>query len=146
MTETPLDAMIARAEARVPLLEPTAAREEMLAGATLVDTRSLDARSRDGVIPGSIHIPRTVLEWRLNPGGASQTPWVPVGGRVVVLCDHGCSSVLAAASLLDLGWDAAHVVGGYERWQQDGLPWQPAADGPLADGELPGMRPPESPA
>lgn len=145
MTGTPLDALVARAEARVDLLEPSEALAAVGEGAVLVDTRSLDARARDGVVPGSIHIPRTVLEWRLNPGGDSRTPWIPDGARVLVLCDHGCSSVLAAASLLDLGWNAGHVVGGYERWRRDGLPCQPARDAPLAEGERPGMRPPDQP-
>jgi rhodanese-related sulfurtransferase len=95
------------------------------------------------VIPGSIHIPRTVLEWRLDP----ESPWrnSHVGGLdrpIVILCDHGYSSSLAAATLVDLGFDAADVIGGFEAWQRQGLPVRPQT----RHREWParaGMEPPE---
>lgn len=121
---------------------PGEASEAARGGAVLVDIRSLDARARDGVLPGSVHIPLTVLHWRLDPDGANRTPHVPVGRRIVLLCDHGCSSLLAAASLVEMGLDATDVIGGVEGWRAAGLPVVPAVDAPLAPGELPGMRPP----
>lgn len=114
----------------------------MRGGAFLVDTRSSDARRRVGVVPGAVHIPRTVLEWRLEPGGRNRSPEAPEpGARVIVLCDHGYSSVLAAASLAELGYDAADVVGGFEAWAAAGLPVSAARD--AADDVLPGMSPPD---
>lgn len=110
--------------------------------AVIVDIRAADARERDGIVPGSLHIPRTVLEWRLDPDSAWRNPHVAgTTRRVLLLCDHGWSSSLAAAGLVELGYaDATDVVGGIEAWQAAGLPLVPFAEPALAPGELPGMR------
>ena len=63
------------------------------------DVRSSEARARQGVIAASLHVPATVLLWRLEPGGAWRSPHVPEGARVVVVCDHGCASLLLAGQL-----------------------------------------------
>ncbi len=100
--------------------------------------------ARDGVVPGSIHLPRTVLEWRVDPSSPWRNPHV--GGRdrsLIVMCDHGYSSVLAAATLPELGFErAADVRGGLEARRQAGLPVRDDDSAPLAPGELQGMRPP----
>jgi rhodanese-related sulfurtransferase len=116
--------VVAQAAARIERLEPEAARAAMAEGAVLVDVRSDSARERDGFVPGSLHVPRTVLEWRLDPESAWRSPHAPgLEERVIVLCDHGFSSVLAAASLVDLGFErAGDVVGGFEAWRRAGLP------------------------
>ncbi|MGL6280493.1 MAG: rhodanese-like domain-containing protein [Gaiella sp.] len=134
--------MLERASRVVKRLTPPEARAAVDRGAVLVDIRSVDARARDGVVPGSVHVPLTVLQWRLEPGGAYATPHVDPRRAVVLLCDHGCSSLLAAASLVELGLDAADVIGGIQAWREAGLPLEPATDAPLAPGELAGMRPP----
>ena len=94
-------------------------------------------------MPGSLHLPRTVLEWRADPTSEWRNPHV--GGferRIVVLCDHGYSSSLAAAALVELGFrDVADVVGGFEAWVVAGLPVSRAA--PSRDG-LPGMGSPDA--
>ena len=135
--------LVEQAAARIERLDPGAALEAVQGGALLIDIRSDTARGRDGVVPGSVHIPRTVLEWRLAPDSAWRNPHV--GGadtRILLLCDHGCSSVLAAASLVDLGFGrAGDVIGGFEAWCEAGLPVAPAPP-PIA-GELPGMGSPE---
>jgi rhodanese-related sulfurtransferase len=138
---TGLSVLLARASARVRRVTPQEAFDLGRQGAVLVDIRSLDARARDGIVPGAVHVPLTVLHWRLDPDGPNRTPHVPVGAQIVLLCDHGCSSLLAAASLVEMGLDATDVVGGVEGWRAAGLPIGSAADAPLAPGELPGMRP-----
>jgi rhodanese-related sulfurtransferase len=137
--------LVEQAARRIDRLEPADAQAAMRDGAVLVDIRSDSDRERDGVVPGSLHVPRTVLEWRLDPGSDWRNPHAPeLGDRVVVLCDHGFSSVLAAASLVDLGFArAADVVGGFEAWREAGLPISPAR-GRRESGELPGTSPPES--
>jgi rhodanese-related sulfurtransferase len=136
-----LNELVAEAEAGIELLAPSAALEAMEAGAALVDIRSRDARREHGVVPGSVHIPRTVLEWRLEPGGDACTPHVDTRRqRVVLLCDHGCSTSLAALNLARMGVRAGHVVGGFAAWLESGLPVCAAADAPYAAGERPGMR------
>lgn len=127
-------------------LQPLDAARALERGAALVDVRQALSRDRDGVIPGSIHIPRTVLEWRLDPDGSFRTPFVRgLEQQVILICDHGCSTILAAATLARLGYpNVGDVLGGYAAWREAGLPTQPAKDHTLAPGELPGMRPPEA--
>lgn len=133
-----LDELLTEAEAKIERLEPEAAHEAVAAGALLVDIRGDAERERDGVVPGSLHVPRTVLEWRFDPAGAWRNVAVAdVTRQVVLLCDHGYSSVLAAAALADLGYTrAADVVGGFEAWVAAGLP---VAESPPRPPGLPGM-------
>ena len=137
--------LLRAAEARIERYAPVEAAAAVAQGARLIDIRSTDDRERDGVVPGALHIPRTVLEWRLDPDGAWRSPHV--GGLdepVLLLCDHGFSSLLAAATLVDLGFErAGDVVGGFAAWREAGLPVAPAPPR-RAPGGLPGMGPPDS--
>ncbi len=118
------------------------ARAAQEAGAVLIDTRSGDERRRDGVMPGALHVPRTVLEWRVDPETepAYRNPHAPsLDQHVVVVCAHGYSSSLAAATLQELGFSrATDLVGGFEAWKADGLPVSVAPEGecdrPPGDG------------
>lgn len=142
-TRLELTELLADAERRVERLAPADALARVEAGAVLVDIRSSDCRRRDGAVPGALHLPRTVLEWRLEPGGRWRSPHVREGAPVVLLCDHGYSSVLAAASLVSLGVAAADVRGGFEAWRDAGLPVVAVDDPPLGPDELAGRRPPD---
>ena len=137
-----LEELVDRARRVVPRLDPRAARAAVEAGAILVDIRSVATRARDGIVPGTIHVNRTVLEWRLDPTGQWRTPHVPVGARIVLMCDHGYSSLLSAATLREIGVDACDLIGGFSAWKDAGLPCVPADDPPLEAGELQGMRGP----
>jgi rhodanese-related sulfurtransferase len=139
-----VEGLLETARARIDRLDPEAAWAEASQGeALIVDIRSTDDRRRDGVVPGALHIPRTVLEWRVDPDGEWRNPHV--GGRdrrLVLLCAHGFSSSLAAASLVELGFaHAADVIGGFEAWRQAGLPVVAAADDERAS--LAGMGEPD---
>ena len=139
-----LDELLAEARSKIVRLTPAETEAAVEDGGLIVDIRSVDARDRDGIVPGSIHVPRTVLEWRLEPCGAWRNPHLgPDDRRLVVLCDHGYSSILAAAILSDLGYvGAADVIGGFEGWAAAGLPVVPAP--PRDQGaELPGMGGPQ---
>ena len=143
-TRRTIHELVEQAAARIERLGPTDAQSAMEEGAVLVDIRSDSARERDGIVPGSLHVPRTVLEWRLDPGSDWRTPHAPgVHERVVVFCDHGFSSVLAAASLIDIGFArAADIVGGFAAWREAGLPVAFLGDVREREG-LPGMAPPD---
>ena len=140
-----LEGMLEAARARIARLEPAAAFAATERGALLIDIRADLDRERDGIVPGSLHIPRTVLEWRLDPDSPWRSPHV--GGleqQILLLCDHGCSSVFAAASLVELGFArAGDVVGGFAAWRDAGLPTGPAPPYRRAAGEPAGMRPPD---
>ncbi len=82
-------------------------------------------------------MPLSVLQWRVDPDSDWRNPHV--GGldtRLILICDHGESSSLAAASLRELGFTrAGDVIGGLEAWLAAGLP---VTEAPPAGGGLPG--------
>ena len=119
-----LDDLLAEAQTRIVRYSAADAHAATLADGLLVDIRSDTDRERDGIVPGSLHIPRTVLEWRTAPDSAWRNPHI--GGldqQIILLCDHGCSTILAAATLTELGFTrAGDVIGGYAAWRDNGLP------------------------
>lgn len=123
-----VEELLASARAKIERLSPAEAAEATEAGdageAVLVDIRSELQRSRDGVIPGALHHPRNVLEWRMDPSSGFSDP--AVGGldrRVVLVCDEGYASSLAAATLREIGYRrAADLEGGFQAWRAAGLP------------------------
>ena len=125
-----IDQLLAAAQARLDRLEPAEAEAARRAGAILVDTRCADERRERGVIPGSVHVPLSVLFWRLDPASGFDDPRLSDPTRQVVLvCADGYSSSLAAATLQDLGFArATDVVGGFAAWEGAGLPLEPATD------------------
>jgi rhodanese-related sulfurtransferase len=143
-----LERLVARARSRIERLSVFEAFEAAAEGALIVDIRSDGERERMGVVPGSLHIPRPVLEWRLAPDSLWRNPHVEGLDRpLVVICDEGFCSSLAAAVLVDLGYARVYdVVGGFAAWFLSGLPIA-TATGRRAPQELPGMGGPEpSPA
>jgi rhodanese-related sulfurtransferase len=139
-----VDELLAAARAQIERLEPAEAAAAAEAGALIVDLRPQEARERDGIVPGSLHVPRSVLEWRLDLDSPYANPHV--GGRerrLILLCDHGFSSSLAAAAIVELGYArVGDVVGGFEAWLAAGLPVSSPSYRP-APGEPAGMGPPE---
>lgn len=92
--------------------------------ALLVDIRYAALRERDGLIPGALVVERNELEWRLDPRGSHRAPEATGHDlRVVVVCNEGYASSLAAASLHQLGLHrATDLVGGFQAWRAAGLP------------------------
>jgi rhodanese-related sulfurtransferase len=96
------------------------------AGAVIVDMRSEPQRTRDGEIPGATRHPRNVLEWRLDPACDSRDPTIARRDvRVILVCDQGYQSSLAAATVRRFGVDATDLVGGFQAWRAAGLPVEP---------------------
>ena len=85
------------------------------AGAVLVDIRPVEQRDRDGVLEGALVIDRNVLEWRFAPTSGSRLDDVDPNSQVIVVCNQGYQSSLAAASLQDVGVpNATDLIGGYQ--------------------------------
>lgn len=125
------DELLAAARARYQRVTPAEVATALSHGALVVDTRPVEQRVAGGEIPGAIVIARNVLEWRLDPSGPQRIPELrDASQRVVVVCQEGYASSLAAASLLDLGLGAAtDLDGGFEAWVAAGLPVVPAGSG-----------------
>lgn len=125
MARRTINDLLADARGRLRRLEPAAAQSAMAAGALLVDTRCTEHRRRDGWIPGSAHIPLSVLFWRLDPTSGQDDPELScaLDRELILICDHGYSSSLAAATLRDMGFEhATDVDGGFQAWAAAGLP------------------------
>ncbi|HEV8151463.1 MAG TPA: rhodanese-like domain-containing protein [Solirubrobacteraceae bacterium] len=117
--------LLEAARRRLDRVQPAEAAEAMAAGALIVDIRSEAQVAREGRIPGAIHHPRNVLEWRADPDSGHSDPALAgaLERRLIVVCDEGYQSSLAAATLQDLGVSrATDVVGGFQAWRAAGLP------------------------
>ena len=118
-------------EARLSIDRVSAERafELAAAGALLIDIRPAAQRAAHGGVPGALIIERNVLEWRLDPTGDFRLPEVTDHTRkLIVLCQQGYASSLAAASLAALGYTRpADVIGGFDAWAKAGLPVLPDA-------------------
>jgi rhodanese-related sulfurtransferase len=119
--------LLREARARIDRLGPEEAAAEIEAGAVVVDTRCPDDRRAEGESPGSLHVPRTVLEWRADPASDARDSRIADRGlRLIVVCNDGYSSSLAAANLRRLGFvRVADLAGGYRAWAAAGLPPRP---------------------
>ncbi len=114
----------ARAQLRRTTPEALAARLVDDPGCVVLDTRTQSDRKRFGAVPGSIHVPRTTLEWRVDPSSGYSHPKIhSLEQCLVVMCSEGYSSSLAAVSLQRIGFvNATDLVGGFLAWRNAGLP------------------------
>ena len=113
-----IDEILAAARARLDRVEPEALETECKAGAVIVDIRPIEQRAQDGELPGAIVIDRNVLEWRLDPACEHHIAEVAnYDTRIVIVCNEGYQSSLAAAFLRDVGLHrATDLVGGFQAW------------------------------
>src|SRR3954464_9988627 len=120
-----IDELLAAARRRLARLTVDDAVEAVRDGAVIVDIRSEVHRARDGLIPGAIFHPRSVLEWRCDASSGYDDPRLSgdLGRRIILVCSEGYQSSLAAATLQDLGFArATDLVGGFQAWAAAGLP------------------------
>ena len=126
-----IEELLSEARARLgPRPGPAEARAAVERGALLIDIRSDSQRAADGTVPEAVFIARNVLEWRLDPSSGHQHPAVgsDLEREVIVMCNEGYQSSLAAATLRDLGFSrATDLDGGFQAWRSAGLPVDPPA-------------------
>jgi rhodanese-related sulfurtransferase len=91
--------------------------------ALLLDIRADSQRAADGTVPQARFVARNVLEWRLDPACEHRDPDLASYERpVILMCNEGYQSSLAAATLRQLGVAATDMVGGFQAWRDAGLP------------------------
>ena len=120
-----IDAMLADARSRLDRVDVETAYRQALAGALLVDIRPAAQREAEGEVHpavGPLVVERNVLEWRFDPRSDARLAEASYDARILVLCQEGYTSSLAADSLLSLGLDASDVVGGFKAWREARLP------------------------
>ncbi|MBT2511176.1 sulfurtransferase [Streptomyces sp. ISL-98] len=122
-----IDELLERVREGLDRIGPQEAYDAAEAGALLVDIRYAALRERDGLIPGALVVERNELEWRLDPQGSHRAPEATSHDlQVVVICNEGYASSLAAASLRQLGLHrATDLDGGFQAWRAAGLPVAP---------------------
>jgi rhodanese-related sulfurtransferase len=122
-----VDDLLERARARLARLGPSEAHAAMERGAVLIDIRAESQRASDGVVPGSQFVPRNVLEWRLDPESEHRDPALADSdAHLILMCNEGYQSSLAAATLQELGIRrATDLDGGFQGWRAAGHPVEP---------------------
>jgi rhodanese-related sulfurtransferase len=127
-TLTTVEDLLAEARAEIDRLSPAEAHAAAQTGAILVDIRPLEQRRRDGLVPDAAVVERNVLEWRLDPNGEHRDPALArPDRRIILICDEGYQSSLAAAALRRFGLDACDVIDGVQGWMAASLPLHPTA-------------------
>ncbi|SHG29709.1 rhodanese-like domain-containing protein [Geodermatophilus nigrescens] len=119
-----VDQLLEEARSRITRVTPAEAAERVAAGAVLVDIRPQSQRDAEGEVPGALVVERNHLEWRFDPESDARVPQATgYDVDVVVLCQEGYTSSLAADALRTLGLSkASDVIGGHRAWVADGLP------------------------
>lgn len=113
-----VDEWLAGARARLDRVQPQDLAQEIAAGVLVIDTRDSADREAEGALPGSVIINRNVLEWRMSPSSPTCLEGITADSRVIIVCNDGFSSSIAAAGLHDLGLPrATDLVGGYRAWR-----------------------------
>lgn len=115
--EVGIAAVLRAARARLHRLDIAQAIAAQRDGAVLVDIRPQAQRDTHGEISGALVIDRNVLQWRLDPTSGAALPIADRDLPIVVVCQEGYSSSLAATELLDCGLrDVTHLIGGHDAW------------------------------
>jgi rhodanese-related sulfurtransferase len=118
-----VEQLLAGARSQLTRLSPAEAHTAATHGAILVDIRADSQRARDGLLPGARFIPRNELEWRLDPASSYRDDYCArLDRRLILICNEGYQSSLAAATLTRFGLDVTDVVGGFQGWRASGLP------------------------
>jgi rhodanese-related sulfurtransferase len=116
--------LLEAARRQIQRFAPVAAREAQAGGAIIIDLRCGTDRETEGSIPGAIPIALSVLPWRVDPASDYRDDRVTDREATLILvCNDGYSSSLAAAQLVSMGFTkAADLDGGFRAWVAAGLP------------------------
>ena len=92
----------------------------------IVDIRDVRELWRDGAIPGSIHAPRGMLEFWVDPASPYHRKDFASGKKFIFYCAGGMRSALATQTVQRMGLTpVAHLEGGFGAWVKAGGPVEP---------------------
>ena len=113
-----IEQILAEARARLDRVDPADLAREHASGALIIDIRPAEQRARDGALHAAIAIDRNVLEWRLDPACEHRiADAADYDMRIVIVCNEGYQSSLAAAQLRAIGLHrATDLIGGFQAW------------------------------
>ena len=115
--------LVAEARSKIENLPADQVEKEMADGAIVVDLRDADELRAGGKIPGAIHVPRGMLEFRADPSSPYHQDGLDPSKRVILHCASGGRSALAGAMLKDMGYEnVGHLDGGFNGWKESGKP------------------------
>jgi rhodanese-related sulfurtransferase len=116
--------LVGEAKSKIENLDADAVEAELASGdAVLVDIREAEELTSGGRIPGSVHVPRGMLEFRADTTSPYHQEPLDPSKRVILHCASGGRSALAAATLQEMGYDRiAHLDGGMNAWKEAGKP------------------------
>ena len=125
-----IDRVLETARSRLHRMPAGAVPAALERGAVLVDIRPQAQREREGAVPAALLIERNVLEWRCDPSSEHRDPRIDGRERqLILMCNEGYQSSLAAATLHELGLTSAtDLDGGFQAWRAAGLPVEPLRD------------------
>ena len=122
--------LVAEAKAKIENLDAARVERELAAGVLLVDLREPAELVEQGRIPGSVHVPRGMLEFRADPTSPYHQDGFDPERRVILHCATGGRSALATAALKEMGYtNVAHLDGGFKGWVAAGRPIETIAAG-----------------
>jgi rhodanese-related sulfurtransferase len=97
---------------------------------TLVDLRDIRERVREGFVPGSVHAPRGMLEFWVDPESPYHRDLFASGNHFVFYCASGWRSALATRAVHEMGLaPVSHVGDGFSGWVAAGGPVLKTDDG-----------------
>lgn len=112
-----IDEYLEQARTHLERVEPEDLAGEVSSGALVIDIRPSENRHEEGAMPGAMVIDRNVLLWRLSPSSDARTVEVETGQRVILFCNDGYASSVAASELKEVGVDGAtDLIGGFREW------------------------------
>jgi rhodanese-related sulfurtransferase len=88
----------------------------------IVDIRDVRERQREGFIPNSIHAPRGMIEFWVDPGSPYFKDIFAESKRFIFHCASGWRSALTVATLHEMGFEAEHIEDGFKGWVSNGGP------------------------
>ena len=120
MSGSSIDRVLSQSRRNLERVEPEQLADELAAGALVVDIRPVENREREGALPGAVVVDRNVLEWRLDPTSPDRIPEADdPQRRVILVCNEGYASSLAAETLQRVGLpNATDLAGGYRAWAE----------------------------